>query len=119
MTRATSIDTYNKIKKEGLLSRLRFDVYACLYLNGPMTQGECWRAMNGTPRPSVTPRFAELDERGVIECIGERECRVTGRMALLWSTTDRLPLKNEKPIRHKCKSCGGRGYHEEIQSKFF
>jgi len=92
MTRKTSIEAYNKIKADGLLSALQFSIYSKLYDGGPMTQGELWhKYFQYFQRHSVAPRFAELKERGVIEGVGERPCRLTGVNAIVWDVTDQLP----------------------------
>ena len=109
MTRSTSIETYRQIESEGLLSRLRFDVYKVLFNGGPMTQGEVVDRFGGVPRPSITPRFAELERFGVIESIGERPCRVTGRKSMVWQTNDRLPVKPQEQLKLKCPHCNGKG----------
>lgn len=122
MIRQTSVDAYNMIKENGLLSQRRFEVYDVLFNHGPLTQGEtCDKITPGWKRSnqSYTPRFAELKKLGVIIEIGERECSITGRKALSWDVTDKLPLKFEKPTRHKCNMCDGKGYIEEAQAKLF
>jgi hypothetical protein len=92
VTRKTSIEAYNQIKANGLLSALQFSIYAKLFDCGPMTQGELWNTyFQHMQRHSVAPRFAELKDRGVVMEVGERPCRVTGVSALVWDVTDRLP----------------------------
>ena len=95
--RDTSIEAYNKIKADGLLSRLRFDVYDIIFHHGPMTQGECWRDYfnHARQRHSVAPRFAELKRHRVIREVGNRPCGVTGMTAILWDVTSNLPEKLE------------------------
>lgn len=118
MTRRTSIDVYNKIKEDGLLSKLRFEVYEILFKYGPLTQMELCKKTNGVRQDrTYMPRFAELKNMGVLEDIGTKECSITGREVLLWDVTNRLPVKFEKPQRIKCKNCNGNGYHEESQGK--
>ena len=120
MIRDTSIEVYHQIEAEGLLSALRFDVYKCLFHNGPLTQMETCRKMASIRQDrSIMPRFAELEKMGVIKIVGEKECSVTGRKVYTWDVTKNLPLKLEKPVRHECKSCGGKGYFEETQTRLF
>lgn len=96
MTRQTSIETYIKIKEQGLLSQLRFEIYDCLFHNGPMTQMETCRRMGSFRQDrSIMPRFAEMEKSGVITTIGTRLCSVTKRDVLLWVCTDKLPVKYE------------------------
>lgn len=100
MTRKTSIDTYRQIEADGLLSKRRWEVYQCLYKLGPMTQGETAKRIElvvvNIDRPSITPRFAELEAMGVIETVGERACNVTGRNVLVWDVTANLPRQIDK-----------------------
>lgn len=124
MIRDTSIEVFRQIESEGLLSRLRFEVYSFLYKNGPMTCRELMLAMMRGKSfviagGSLSTRFSELERIGVIKNIGVRTCRESGRIAIEWDVTSKLPLKLEKPARHKCKSCGGKGYLEETQTRMF
>ncbi len=110
MIQQTSIEAYHQIKEKGLLSKLRFEVYETLFFHGSMTQGECWK--NHFPnrqRHDVCPRFAELERRGVIRCVGERPCAVTGRNAMVWELTNRLPISVRNKRRVKCEHCEGKG----------
>lgn len=102
--RQTSIDVYNQIKNEGLLSKLRWVVYDAVYEHGPMTAQETWHllrdaaARRGEARINgITPRFSELERFGVIRRIRERPCRVTGRNCDEWDVTDSLPGELDKP----------------------
>ena len=94
--RQTSIDAYNKIKNEGLLSELRFEVYSVIFKNGPITQGEAAKHFMHGDRNVVSPRFAELNRRGVICCVGSRPCKVTGINCMIWDSTGKLPVEPEK-----------------------
>lgn len=117
--RQTSIAVFKQIQEEGLLSRLRFDVYSALYKRGPCTALELYKScFEGTHRDhSITPRFSELERAGVIAATEERPCRVSGRNVTVWQTTNNLPVKFDKPKRTKCKHCNGKGYTEEAQGK--
>ena len=99
MTRDTSIEAYRKIKEEGLLSKLRFSVYECLYQHGPMTQGEVWsRYFHHRQRHDIGPRFAELLKRGVIKNVAYRPCTLTGNVSMVWDVTSNLPSEPIKTI---------------------
>lgn len=106
--RHTSVEVYRQIRNEGLLSELRLEVYETVFNHGPITQGETWMKLH-RPRPSVTPRFAELQKRGVLKIVGERECASTGRKAVLWDVTDSLPVEPKKELWVKCSHCCGKG----------
>jgi hypothetical protein len=117
MVRKTSIEVFKQIEAEGLLSKLRFDVYSALFEFGPCTALELYdRCFSKTSRDhSITPRFSELERLGVIQPLKERSCNVSGRNVMVWDVTDRLPLKLDKPKKRKCHACNGRGYHQEEQ----
>ena len=108
MKRETSIETYYKIKDEGLLSDLRFEVYETLFNYGPLTQMELCRKISHPFRQdrSYMPRFAELKNMQVIAEAGERVCQITGRNVLIWDVTNKLPIKLEKTKKEKCPHCG-------------
>lgn len=103
--RQTSVETYHEIKNNGLLSELRLLVYETLFHHGPMTQMELCQFLRSDAysydRQSLTPRFAELLDRGVIEFIGKRTCRVTGRDVLDWDVTSSLPKEKRYPKKSK------------------
>lgn len=123
MIRKTSLEVYRQIEAEGLLARQMLETYKVVYECGPMTSGEAFAMLNkGNPIKALTQsraRFTDMRRMGVLSEVGERACRVTGRNAILWDVTDKLPVKVEKPKRTKCKACDGRGYFETQQTKFF
>jgi hypothetical protein len=99
--RQTSLQAYNQIKANGLLSELRFMVYDCIYHSGPITQGECVDILmrdieRGNNSGTFGSRFAELKNLGVIVETGKRPCKITGRTCLEWDVTDKLPVKFER-----------------------
>lgn len=98
MIRETSIETYHRIKDEGLLSALRWTVYDCLFRKGPLTQMECCRAIDdpNVQDRSLMPRFAELERMGVIKSLGSRTCTVTDNNVLEWDVTKNIPIKTKK-----------------------
>jgi hypothetical protein len=98
--RQTSIDCYNQIKSEGLLTKRRLEVYEAIYNNAPCTSSEALQnSLNGQNVLSQSrARFTELRNLGVIYEKGTRVCRVTGRNVIEWDLTDRLPKKvKERP----------------------
>lgn len=90
--RQTSIDAYNNIKANGLLSEMRFRVYEALFINGPLTGKELDK-MLGTD--SAHKRLSELKALGCIDDSGEltRTCKVSGERVIEWDVTDRLPVR--------------------------
>lgn len=104
-TRQTSIDCYNQIKEEGLLSKRRMEVFEAIYNLAPCTSAEAINTLPKSKSPSqARARFTELRELGVIYEKGERTCTITGRNVIEWDLTDNLPIKgkvikNTKKIR--------------------
>ena len=95
MTRKTSIDTYNTVSNNGLLSKIRLQIYQTLYHHGAMSINETFKKIypgdaNGQKITSYGPRFAELKKIGVIEECGERPCNTTGHTVLVFQTTDNI-----------------------------
>lgn len=116
MTRQTSVETYHQIIEEDLLSPLRAKVYSYLHAHGPCTANELVKAMalqgqKTKSRDYFAQRLSELRECGVVAEVGKRSCAVTGRTAIIWQTTNRLPINFEKQKKTKCKTCNGKGYH--------
>ena len=122
--RRTSIEAYNRIKEDGLLSERRWQVYDILYEHGPATGNELlihFRAKFGTlygNSPVVTSRLGELRDLGVAYEVRERDCEVTTFQAAEWDVTENLPIKFEKEVRHRCPTCNGKGYLAEQQARF-
>ena len=102
-TRQTSIDCYNQIKSEGLLSNMRFRVYSALLAMGkPSTTREVYATMNVIKQEAT--RFTELRKLGVIYEVQNRTCTVTGRTSIEWDLTDKLPVNvknNNKTKKQK------------------
>ena len=92
-TRQTSIDCYNQIKSNGLLSKRRLEVYEALLSSAPCTSSEAIRNAKTTFGVfGVSSRFTELRDLGVIYEKGEKQCSITGRNVIEWDLTDRLPV---------------------------
>ena len=102
-TRQTSIDCYNQIKEEGLLSNMRFRVYEAILRKAPCTSAEVLSTMlsKNSAITSSRARFTELRELGVIYEVQNRKCNITGRTSIEWDLTDRLPIKIKKSNRTK------------------
>ena len=101
-TRETSIDCFNQIKEEGLLSKRRLEVYEALLSTAPCTSSEAIRNAKTTFGVfGVSSRFTELRDLGVIyeKCV--RPCRITGRNVIEWDLTDRLPVDIKKSNKTK------------------
>ncbi len=124
--RSTSLEIYRKIKENGFLTKLEAEVYDCFYEHGAMTTNEMLRNIAqvlGTANYRKIASYQKVVKRLVHRLalmeMGKRECTVTGNSANYFITTDRLPIKFEKPERHKCNACDGRGFIEETQARLF
>lgn len=125
MSRQTSIETYHKIKEEGLLSQRRWQIYDILFHNGPMTAGEIFdyglrkfiwsRAVKG----GICARLTELRQLGVAVELEPRECKVSGQVTILWELNNKLPVKWDKPKKIECTHCNGKGFFIEQQTRMF
>lgn len=95
MIRETSIEVYNKIKDDGLLSRRRFEVYEILFKHGPLTGNEIVRvARRKYPDANQTgfnARLSELKRMEVIVEVGEKPDDVSGYRCYLWDVTNKIP----------------------------
>jgi hypothetical protein len=93
--RTTSLRAYHEIKASGLLSGLLWVIYDLLFTNGPLTQNETHRLLAGQHgfgnKPTITPRFAELERKGVVVPVGKRFCAVSGNVCLAYDVTAHLP----------------------------
>jgi hypothetical protein len=98
MARQTSIDCYNQIKNEGLLTKRRLEVYELIYQHAPCTSSEAMQNSLNSKNifSQARARFTELRELGVIYEKGEKKCSVTGRICIEWDLTDNLPVKNNE-----------------------
>ena len=98
-TRQTSIDCFNQIKQEGLLSKRRLEVYESIYNSAPCTASEVFKDKN--LKTNQSGRFTELRDLGVIYEKGERVCSITGMNVIEWDLTDRLPVNIKNPNKTK------------------
>lgn len=94
MIRETSRTAYQQIKAEGLLSRMRWRVYDAIYHHGPLTGHELdtHLAHPDETKTSYHKRLSELLRLRVVRIAGERPCKITGRVAVLWDVTTSLPV---------------------------
>ena len=98
MIRTTSVETFNEIKSNGLLSLRRWQVYEVLYNLGPSTGAQIAKqvkAIYGSWGHSETirNRLTELRDTGCISECGEVDCPISGNRVLQWQTNDNLPVK--------------------------
>jgi len=98
--RQTSIDCYNQILAEGLLSKRRLEVLEAIMKNAPCTTNEATKDLPSGSH-GIGSRTTELRELGVIyeRCV--RKCKETGRNVIEWDLTDKLPIKIKKATSPK------------------
>lgn len=107
--RQTSIDCYNQIKAEGMLSKRRLQVYEILLENGALTGTEVailfkQKFASSSHSEGIRNRLTELFDRGVIYEKGIVVCKTTGRKVTLFDLTDNLPKDiKSKPSRKQEK----------------
>jgi hypothetical protein len=96
-TRQTSIDCYNKIKSEGLLSKLRLATYGALINSAPCTAGELQEYIekNQIKVKHSWKLLSQLRDLGVVYETKERQCKVSGRTVIEWDLTNNLPNKEK------------------------
>ena len=104
--RQTSIDAYNEIKRNGLLSKKRLEVYDIIFNNGPLTDHEVAArmesALNLANGANSGARIWELCQMGAVERVGTKVAE-TGMTVTLWDVTDRLPQPLAKTLTTKQK----------------
>jgi hypothetical protein len=98
--RQTSIDCYNQIKSEGLLSDLKLLTYHAMLHTAPCTAGELQKYIekNEIKVKHSWKLLSQLRDLGVIYERSVRICFVTGRNVIEWDLTDKLPLKEKAPV---------------------
>lgn len=90
MTRETSIEAYQKIQANGLLSKRRWEVYDWIYNNGPCVG-------NDIPIDGGWKVTSQLKKIGVLKEVGEGISKKTGFKGVLWDVTEKIPEKIKSP----------------------
>lgn len=104
VVRQTSLEAYQEIKANGLLNKRRWQVYDLLFKEGPLTIFEiCEKLEPGAFSGSFTSRVSELKRIGVVAEVGITKNKRSGKRAILWDVTDRLPEKIEKTSKKKLR----------------
>ena len=103
MARQTSIDCYNQIKAQGLLSKLRLATHYAMLYASPCTAGELQSYIdkNGIKVRHCWKVLSQLRDMGVVYEMNERKCNITGRVVIEWELTDKLPIKADLPTNTK------------------
>lgn len=87
----TSQLAYEGLVASGQLKGKCMRVLNALVENGPATSGEVLNAyISGATNVNAwRGRFTELQARGLIRQIGERPCKISGRLCIVWAPTGR------------------------------
>jgi len=97
MVRQTSLEVYEKIEKEGLLSKNRWRVYDLIYRYGAMTGAQISGLYNehygkSSVSEVVRNRITELVKQTVVTELGTCKCPVTGNTVMRYDVTANLPI---------------------------
>lgn len=95
MTTPTSTAAYIDILQSGELGETQRRVLKLLMDNGPMTGSEVNSALRSS---SGHKRLSELEDKGVIHAGAPRICLVTGREAIAWHVTGRMPQPSSQAV---------------------
>lgn len=124
MARITSIETYRKIRDQGLLSKKRLNVYEILVENGSLTGGELAslykHVFNDAARhsESIRNRLTELRDLGVIEEQGVRPCSISGRKSIVWAYNGKFPRRISEKQRLKKQITAAKKRLAKLERKF-
>jgi hypothetical protein len=97
-TQRTSLDTYYKIKTEGLLPEKRMRIYEIFYQQGNLTGSQVaqfYKNKYPTNQHSETirNRITELVQMRVLEELGTTNCPLSNREVILYGINTNLPSK--------------------------
>lgn len=107
--RTTSLEAWHHINETGILGRARTKTYGILYNKGPLAQFEFERfekpsAYGGT----LSKRVNELEEMGLVKCIGDKINPLSGRRCMVYDVTLKVPRNKYKKKPKICPMCGHR-----------
>ena len=96
--RETSREAYRQLVESGVLRGKQAAILWLVVTHGPGTAAEILhRSSHDGNRNLARARFTELAAKGLISEVDRRQCRITGRVALVWEATDRTkPLDARK-----------------------
>lgn len=98
MVNKTSLEAYQEIIRNGLLSKRRLQVYDIIFNHQPLTGSQVatvFKSQNSlnTNSENIRNRITELKEMGVVEECGYSVDPVTNMTVLNFKTTNKLPKK--------------------------
>jgi len=91
MTQITSIKTYHELQEEGVIGKDQKEVYKALKELVKATDNEITKELCYLDPNKVRPRRKELVDIGVVKEIEKRNCKVTGRLAIVWGCSENFP----------------------------
>ena len=108
--RETSIRSFYNAVDLGIIKTRREQVWFALMAIGVSTINEVYLYMRQEmhifcDKQSITPRFAELRDLGIIREVSERPCRVTGETCIAWQA---VPSSEHGGfvVVNRCSTCG-------------
>lgn len=93
MIRSTSIEAYNTIRNNGVLTERLRDAYHFIFQHGPLTGQELNNIMPGN---GAWKLLSPLRRVGIVSEVGKKKCSITGYNALLWDVNGKLPIEAVK-----------------------
>jgi DNA-binding HxlR family transcriptional regulator len=105
-----SVDTFNQLEKDGVLSERRFQTLKALWLfEKDATEGLTHNEIAGhvntlwkfpaNYRHNVVARLCELEEIGLVRRVTEKKCTESGHLCTSWETVDTSNIKKiEKTV---------------------
>jgi hypothetical protein len=107
--RETSIAAFYNSLHDGLITKRKQQVYTCLQEIGPATMNETIDVVQRrypAKGQSLRPRFSELRDDGLIREVGERACRITGVVCVLWECVPQAEYVPPLLVKRVCPYCG-------------
>jgi len=90
VTASTSRAAFDDLVGSGQLVGKQKHLLKILMLTGPATSGEIIDQIGRVKNVNAwRGRFTELQARGLIRQVGERPCKISGRLCIVWSATGR------------------------------
>jgi hypothetical protein len=85
---STSIEAIRELSSSGKLNQRQMQVYEALLSFGPSTGTELDTKLK---MPNAHKRVSELKRMKYVDCIGSKECSVTGRRSMVWKARLDVP----------------------------
>ena len=94
------LETYNFVKKGGLLPRRNWEVYHHLFKHGPCSASDLSFHYKKISRNHISARIGELVKMGMVRKVGTKQSVHSGRASSVWSITKRkIPRSFRKHLR--------------------